>query len=290
MSLTAPTVQTTSGDDVVRLLVCPRCHSQFSLEGEELRCQNATCGFVGLLNQEVVVLGDPSAISFFDDRHAVMTEGNSAEGVRCLCYERQAGVVESLFKPGMVVLDIGCGPTLPYKKPTGTYVIGLEASYESIRVNREVDMRVYGSALEAPLSDQSVDLVLAYYAVHHITGTSVEQNRQNLARALKELGRVVKPGGELAIFEVSPWPLVWHAERLLWDTARRVLGPKLDMCFYPAHVYEGVGRRTLPQAQFSVQGFQTSMLSTFPPAFSLPWLQVPRFMYPFDVNLYRWRF
>ena len=288
MSLTIPKVATL-GDDVARLLVCPRCHAQFTVQDHGLHCQNASCGFAGLLDHDVVGLGDRSAISFFDDRHMVMTEGNSTEGVRCLCYERQAEVVAGLLKPGMVVLDIGCGPTLPYLKPADTYVIGLEASYPSIRANREVDMRVYGSALEAPLADHSVDLVLAYYAVHHITGSTMAQNRQHLLRAIKELGRVVKPGGELAIFEVSPWPLVWQAEQLLWNTARKVLGPKLDMCFYPAHVYERVGRAALPHAQFSVQRFQTSMLSTIPPAFSLPWLKVPRLLYPFDVNLYRWQ-
>src|SRR5690606_30174491 len=133
--------------------VCPRCHSRFTVTADELRCQRAACGFVGVLNDGVVVLGDQAALSFFDKRHQVMTAGNGGEGIRCLCYERQAGVVEGLFTPGMVVLDIGCGPTLPYRKPADTYVIGLEASYDSIRVNHGVDLRVYGSALEVPLAD-----------------------------------------------------------------------------------------------------------------------------------------
>jgi hypothetical protein len=99
---------------------------------------------------------------------------------------------------------------------------------------------------------------------------------------------VVKPGGDLLVFEVSPWQPVWLAERLLWNTAKSVLGKKLDMCFYPAEVYERVGRAALPGARFSRQSFSTSMVSTFPPAFSLPWLRIPRFLYPFHVNLYRW--
>ena len=54
-----------------------------------------------------------------DDRHAMMTAGNAQEGVRCLCYEDQAHVVEPLLKPGALVLDVGCGPTLPYtNRPT----------------------------------------------------------------------------------------------------------------------------------------------------------------------------
>jgi len=274
---------------VERILACPVCRSSFSVVGDEVRCQNAACGFVGLLAHGVVVLGDRAAVSFFDDRHAVMAAGNSQEGVRCLCYEDQSRVVEGLVKPGQIVLDVGCGPTLPYRKPPETFVIGVDASYESIRANASVDLRVYGSALEAPLPDRSVDLVLAFYAVHHMTGQTLAENVRKLQRAITELGRVVKPGGELLVFEVSPWRPAWLAERLFWNTARRLLGKKLDMCFYTRAVYEQVGRAALPTATLSVESFSTSMLSTFPPAFSLPWLPIPRLLYPFDVNLYRWR-
>jgi ubiquinone/menaquinone biosynthesis C-methylase UbiE len=276
-------------EHVERLLACPQCRSRFVVVGNEVRCTNAACGFTGLLAHDVVLLGDRSAPSFFDGRHEVMTAGNSQEGVRCLCYEDQASLVEPLLKSGQLVLDVGCGPTLPYAKPADTFVIGLEASYESIRANRGVDLRVYGSALQVPLPDGSIDMVLAFYAVHHMTGQTLAENVRQLERVLRELGRVVKPGGELLVFEVSPWRPAWLAERLLWNTAKRLLGKKLDMCFYAADVYERIGRTALPEAHLSVQSFSTSMLSTFPPAFSLPWLPIPRFLYPFDVNLYRWR-
>jgi ubiquinone/menaquinone biosynthesis C-methylase UbiE len=281
---------TTLRGHVARLLVCPRCRSSFAVVEDEIRCQDAACGFVGRLAHDVVVLGDHPAPSFFDDRNAVMTTGNAQEGVRCLCYEDQSKVVAPLLRPGATVLDVGCGPTLPYEKPPETFVIGLEASYESIRANRAVDLRVYGSALEIPLPDRSIDVVLAYYAIHHMTGRTLAENRRNLERAFRELGRVAKPGGELLIFEISPWQAVWLGEKLLWNWGRAALGQRLDMCFYPAHVYEHVGQVTLPGAYLSIESFKASLLSAVPPAFSLPWLQVPRFLYPFHVNLYRWRF
>jgi ubiquinone/menaquinone biosynthesis C-methylase UbiE len=290
LSLTTPFRATTLQLQVEHLLVCPRCRSSFTVVENEIQCQNATCGFVGLLVQDVVVLGGHSAPSFFDDRHTVMTAGNAQEGVRCLCYDDQTRVANPLLRPGAIVLDVGCGPTLPYSKPPETFVIGLEASYESIRANRAVDLRLYGSALEIPLPDQSVDVVLAYYAIHHMTGQTMMENRQQLECAFRELGRVVKPGGDLLVFEVSPWKAVWLAEKLLWDTAKVVLGRKLDMCFYPKDVYERVGNAALSGTRLTVESFSTSMLSTFPPAFSLPWLPIPRFLYPFHVNLYRWRF
>jgi ubiquinone/menaquinone biosynthesis C-methylase UbiE len=255
-----------------------------------MHCQNAACGFVGGLMNDVVLLGDRSNLSFFDDKHEVMTTGNQGEGIQCICYEQQAGLVESLFQPGTLVLDVGCGPTLPYEKPSDTFVMGLEASYESIRVNDKVDMRIYGTAAEIPLPDHSIDAVLAFYAVHHMTGQTTIENRQTIARVFREFGRVIKPGGELLIFEVSPWAPIWMAEKLFWNTAKSILGRKLDMFFYSARAYEALGQATLPGAEFSMQPFQIPMTIFFPPVFSLPWLQVPRIMYPMDANLYRWRF
>jgi ubiquinone/menaquinone biosynthesis C-methylase UbiE len=292
LRLTIPPASIASplSEQVERLLACPVCRSRFVVDGDDVRCQNPSCGYVGLLAHDVVLLGDRANRSFFDDRHEVMTVGNSQDGVRCLCYDEQSRTVEGLMRPGQIVLDVGCGPTLPYQKPADTFVIGLEASYDSILANRSVDMRVYGSALEIPMADRSVDMVLAFYAIHHMTGQTIRENIQRLGVALAELGRVVKPGGELLVFEVSPWKPAWAAERLLWNTARKVLGSKLDMCFYTAGVYQRVGRAVLPQARLTIEPYSTSMFSTFPPAFNLPWLEVPRFLYPFDVNLYRWHF
>jgi len=275
---------------VERLLVCPRCRSRLDATDVELRCRNAACGFTGAMADDVVLLGDRTELSFFDDKYQVMAEGNAKGGARCICYDRQGALVESLLRPGTTVLDVGCGPTLPYAKPADTFVIGLDASYESIVANDRVDMRIYGTAAELPFPDRSLDMVLAFYAVHHMTGRTMAENRQMVLRVFRELGRVIKPGGELLVFEVSPWAPFAVAERLVWNTARTVLGRKLDMYFYSARAYGELGRVALPGARFSMQSFPTSMLAFFPPAFSLPWLKVPRLMYPMDANLYRWQF
>jgi ubiquinone/menaquinone biosynthesis C-methylase UbiE len=276
-------------EQVERLLVCPRCHTPFDIVDDELRCRNAACGFVGALAHDVVALGDRSQISFFDDKHQVMAEGNEGEGSQCICYERQAGVVEMSLRPGAIVVDVGCGPTLPYEKPSDAFVIGLEASYESIRVNDKVDMRIYGTAAELPFPDHSLDTVLAFYAVHHMTGQNIGENRQTVLRVFREFGRVIKPGGELMVFEVSPWPPFAVVEKAIWNTARSILGRKLDMFFYSARAYQALGRATLPGAEFSMRRFQAPITAMVAPVFSLPWLQIPSALYPMSANLYRWR-
>jgi SAM-dependent methyltransferase len=277
-------------DDVVRRLACPSCHAALRVDGAAVRCTDDGCHFDGLIVDDVVVVGDRSAVSFFDARHQIMEQGKACDGAWCLCYELQAKLAESALRPGTVVLDVGCGPSLPYARPDACFVIGLEASYESIRVNDAVDLRVYGTASALPLPTRSVDTILCFYSLHHMTGRTVDENREIALGVFRELGRVVKPGGELLVFEVSPWGPAWSVERSLWNWAKKAIGPRLDMFFYPNQELEELGRRALPDATFSRQVFERSKLSTFPPAFSLPWLHVPRFLYPFDVSLYRWRF
>jgi ubiquinone/menaquinone biosynthesis C-methylase UbiE len=272
---------------VQRLLACPACRGPLRASDGALAC--ARCAFDGLIVEGVVVVGDRSRASFFDARHGVMEAGKACDGAWCLCYEQQAKVVEPLLRPGSLVLDVGCGPSLPYAKPADCFVIGLDASYDSIRANRSVDLRVYGTAAALPLPDASIDTIVCFYSIHHMTGRNVRENRAIVARVFRELARVLKPGGELLVFEVSPWRPVWHAERRLWDVARRLLGSWLDMFFYPAEAYRALGAAALPGAEHEARTFGASMLDTFPPAFSLPWLRVPRFLYPFHVALYRWR-
>jgi ubiquinone/menaquinone biosynthesis C-methylase UbiE len=219
----------------------------------------------------------------------VMERGKACDGAWCLCYEHQRAAVAPLLRAGSVVLDVGCGPSLPYEKPADCFVIGLDASFHSIRANRVVDLRVYGTAAALPLPGRSVDTIVCFYSVHHMTGANVRENRATAARAFAEFARVLKPGGELLVFEVSPWRPVWQVEKRLWNPARRALGARLDMFFYPAEVYRALGSTAFPGAAHERRVFASSMLSTFPPAFSLPWLRVPRFLYPFDVALYRWR-
>lgn len=277
-----------TGEIIEKLLACPRCHSPLKVTDRDIDCHK--CGFKGTLADGVVLVEDPSDVSYFDDKYEVMQSGNQEEGVWRLCYEQQSQFVESYLKPGAVILDVGCGPTVPYKKNKDCFLIGLDASYASIRVNRSVDLRVYGDATALPLGDRSIDAVFCFYSIHHMIGQTVKDNREIVRKVLEEFGRVIKPGGSLLIFEVSPWFPFWVAEQGVWNWARQKLGSKLDMYFWSERSLAALGESLFPDASFKTISFKTSPLTTFPPAFSTPWLRVPRFLYPFSVNLYCWDF
>ena len=112
---------------------------------------------------------------------------------------RRAGRVSgSVGSPSSVVLDVGCGPALPYRRDPRWFVIGLERSFESLRRNADVDLRVHGTATALPLADRSIDAIVCFYSIHHMVGATVTQNRALVNAAFQEFGRVLKLHGELS--------------------------------------------------------------------------------------------
>jgi ubiquinone/menaquinone biosynthesis C-methylase UbiE len=104
---------------------------------------------------------------------------------------------------GSRVLDVGCGPGLYAEQliARGAVVTAFDASPEMVRLTRarvgsQVDVRV--SDLEAPLSwlpDGSQDLAVMALVLHHI---------DNRAQALREIHRVLRPGGRLYVSTTHP--------------------------------------------------------------------------------------
>ncbi len=271
-------------------LVCPVCRSRLVVVSRQIRCSGEGCRFQGQVENGVACFLDRSSVSYFDDRHQAMTRSTERDGAFCLCYEKQARLVEKYLQPGQVILDVGCGPTLQYDRRPDCFLIGLDASFDSVRVNECVDLRVYGTAAALPLADRSVDAILAFYAIHHMVGKTVLENRRIVRGVLAEFARVLKRGGDLFIFDVSPWAPFRYAQRGAWDLGRRILRSKLDMFFWHANELRKVADDFFSRGALSVEPFAVSYWDTFPPVFSLPWFRIPRLFYPFDVNLYRWRF
>jgi len=223
-----------------------------------------------------------SAATYFDSRHQLMQQSAEA-GAAAICYDQQVALLESIIQPGMTVLDVGCGPRLPYRAPHA-WIIGLDPSADSLAENTDVDDRIVGSAANIPLDDASVDLAVAFYSFHHMTTQTFDGSQIRREWALEEMARVTRPGGEILVFEISPWRPVWWGERAFWDLAKALLGDRFDVCFAPASEYA----RT-PLGVPTVQTFHCSPFALFPPVFALPWLKIPRFLFPFDAVLYRWR-
>lgn len=268
------------------LLACPKCRAPLPDIEDRLIC--AGCGMEIRVLDGVVIARPTEAESYFDQTFAVMQEGNRMEGTWEIFYAEQIRYVESLLIPGEVVLDVGCGPTLLYD-PKDTYVIGVDASLPSIQANKAVSLGVYASAAELPLRTASVDTVMCFYSIHHMTGANVAENERIVRQVFSEFERVLKPAGRLMIFDMSPWFGFAMAEELVWNMAKAKIGPGLDMFFWKDRRLRDIATLAMKDASLTIKRFGRKPFQTFPPVFSKPGLRLPRFLYPFDINLYSWQ-
>jgi ubiquinone/menaquinone biosynthesis C-methylase UbiE len=229
-------------------------------------------------------------VSFFDDKHAVMQQGHDRRaGEWRFAYQGQIEEIEATLTPGLTVLDIGCGPSIPYARPTAATLLGADPSFESIRQNRDVDCKLHASASDLPLASRSVDLIICLYSIHHMIGASLQATAANVDMAFQEFSRVLKPGGQLLVFEMTPNLFFSALQRAMWDSAIKLLPKYLDMYFWPSRDLLALAASKFPRGTtLETKTFNVPALTLFPPVFAIPWLQVPRFIYPLSPRLYKW--
>jgi len=272
---------------VERWLSCPIGHGKLSVN--EGRITSAEPSFKGEIVDDVALMSGGIQKSFFDDKFETMQRGHERKGEWDFCYAQQTALLRHYLKPGHTILDIGCGPKIPYERPEGTFLIGLEPSFNSIRANADVDLKVCAGSMSIPMPSASVDVIVCLYSIHHMVGRTRKETSGNVIASFSEFGRVLKPGGAIFVFEMTPVFLFRAIQDIGWDTLRRIAPGTLDMYFWSASALKDLSVAVMPKdALLERIVFGTSPFTTFPPAFSLPWFKVPRFIYPLDARLYKW--
>jgi SAM-dependent methyltransferase len=127
--------------------------------------------------------------------------------------------IDSVF-PGhreVQILDAGCGIGLTdrYLKATYPNITGFDVSPKSLELatqaNPELSYRCEPSG-QLPFEDSRFDVVFAICVVHHVPPV-------DWLSFFRQLHRVVKPGGLLAIYEHNPWnpATQWVVSRCEFD-------------------------------------------------------------------------
>ena len=141
-----------------------------------------------------------------------------------------------------------------------------------------------GDARALPVPDHSVDHVIYGLVLHHITEGGFRAARQQLERVFDELIRVLAPGGTVWISDFAVRSPVYLLEGLASPLTKRLLGsagiPLVVM--HRARTYtsalEARGMRVIEVVHPLPEG--TSNLDLLTPVIGLPWLRIPRGLYP----------
>lgn len=126
------------------------------------------------------------------------------------------------LKPGMKVLDLGCGEgrhVHGVHMIEGVDCVGLDIDLPSLEKARDgldyldtlveptsgLTSFIKGSAYEVPFPDNSFDVLICSEVLEHL---------EAYPKVLDEMRRVLKPGGKLCVTVPHAWP-----ERLCWKLA-----------------------------------------------------------------------
>lgn len=278
---TVPDVVTS---EIACRLVCPRCHGKLAASGEDVRCQ--ACGSVATLIGDIVSFQKKGSDAYFDQRVEELT--TTTDNNWGFSYAQQVALLASHLARATTVLDVGCGARLPYEPRPDAFVIGVDPSVDALRANRRLNLRVHASGVQLPVASSSIDLLVCFYSLHHMIGTSIQETRANVAGCLRESARVLTPGGTLFIVENNPRPLYRVVQQWGWPLAKKILGPHLDMFFWTQRdlnrlLVEATGRGVTRTVTCD-----TSRLTVISPLFAIPQFKVFRFMHPLNCSVSIW--
>jgi len=143
---------------------------------------------------------------------------------------REFLVSQMAVRPGKLVLDVctgTAGVALEIVDHHDGQVVGLDVSHSMLEAGlravekRSLDGRVQltqGRAEHLPFPDETFDTVVFTYLLRYV---------QDPAATIRELSRVLKPGGELLSLEFGVPEALWV--RALWEIYNRVVMPVMTI-------------------------------------------------------------
>lgn len=139
---------------------------------------------------------------------------------------KRVAFIRAHARPGET-LDVGCGTgdLAALVQEAGYTVTGLDYSPGMLKVMRQLRPAIPGvaaSSIDMPFPDNTFDLAYTVAVLHHVA------DKDAVHKTLKEMVRVVRPGGRILVWDHNPrnpyWPYLM--KRVPQDTGAERLIPE----------------------------------------------------------------
>lgn len=131
-------------------------------------------------------------------------------------------LARALAAPGVRLLDLGCGRggVVELLWPAAGLAVGMDPDWRSLAEQRGGLPLTCGWGEALPFTAESFDLALGIWVLEHLPQPAV---------VLRELGRILRPGGRFLFLTPNAWhPVVWaNRASQAWPAWQRRLVPAL---------------------------------------------------------------
>lgn len=214
-------------------LACPACHGGLEAREDALRCRGCAAVYrreegVPLLFAAAAGAQDVARVQAHYDHVAHEYDAVFAPHVAQHYLEKRLGLIRALLGGGRV-LDVGCGTGVLAGAiaRAGYQVVGVDVSPGMLaRAAGRGLAGVYAAFSSAlPFADGSFELALTVATLHHL------ETPARVARTIAEMGRVVRPGGFVLLWDHNPlnpyWPILMR--RVPQDSGEERLVPLAEL-------------------------------------------------------------
>lgn len=140
-------------------------------------------------------------------------------------YEQIEARIDSLVKD-KVVLDIGNGGRFAYDTSLPRQVMAMDIAPSMLdRIQDPKIVKVVGDARDMEtIDDESLDIIIFLFVLHHINGANVRESLETLTEVLSSSRCKLRPGGRLIVAESLLSPLLFRIQCFLFPLTKFFLG------------------------------------------------------------------
>ena len=205
-------------------------------------------------------------------------------------YENLSAKINPLIK-NKNILDIGSGGNIFYDYSLSNKIIAIDSSEEMLKNSGDKNIiSIVSDARDMKeITDNSIDVILIVFALHHINGKKYSSAISSLKKVIEESNRKLTINGEIIIVELTLNNFFFIIQRFLYKLTYNILKIlKTDMVFFyndnkiTSSLLKISNNAKIEIDNIQMKGWLDPLLGTFPGI-----IKIPAFLMPTSMKIFK---